>query len=64
MQMTDEHVLAKNADVTQQDLADVIAGALIHDTWSWVDGQEAADSFAYDLARDILAMFGLQEPMS
>jgi hypothetical protein len=55
-----EHVLVKKADVTQKNIADVIAGALVHDTWSWVDGQDAAEFFADGLAGEILDMCGLR----
>jgi hypothetical protein len=39
----------------RDDLIDLIAGALIHNTWSWVDGEEAARAFAEQLADDILS---------
>jgi hypothetical protein len=41
--------------MTRNDLVDIIAGALIHNTWSWVDGEDAARSFAEELADDILS---------
>jgi hypothetical protein len=39
-------------------LIDLITGALLHNTWSWVDGEDAARSFAEELADDILSALG------
>ena len=43
------------AHAMRDELIDIITGALVHGTWSWVDGEEEARRFAERLADDILS---------